>query len=91
VGFEIDILIHKNTLTFDLIDENDIKDLRNILEELFDRLKRDSSVLNKAELKESFYYPFESGSSKASICLTITVSYHAASRWLQAINIRKEF
>ncbi|UCH88377.1 MAG: hypothetical protein JSV49_08935 [Thermoplasmata archaeon] len=91
VGFEVIFRIHKNTLTFDLIDENDVINMINIIHELFDRLKHDAEVQSKEEFKETIYFPFEAGSNKENILVTVIVYYRYKAKWMQHISVQKEF
>ena len=91
-GFEIDFKIHKNALTFNMIDEQDIRDIVEILKRLISRMEGDLHVGSKEKSSETFYFPFDARGSVNEILVTVKIKYNTKSKWdIRSVNVMRQF
>ena len=91
-GFEIDFVIHKNVLTFNMIDEQDVKNIIEILRKLISRMEGDVHVSRKNEYNEAFYFPFDARGSMADTLITVNIKYRTKTKWdIRSVNIQRHY
>lgn len=91
-GFEVELMIWKNTLTFNLINEEDIKNIVKVIKEVFDRMIRDSKINKPEIMKEEFNFPFETVGRTGGVLVTIKIILRHATKWnVSEIRVKREY